>query len=113
MRKIKNLYYYGLILWLSIKSITRLNLGDDVIYKGKKYTLTQGVMNPKWNLSGDEEYLENIHRENFKKVFNLHACYRSFKHSYNFYMQNWYGTWCRGGIKDWMRGCNIWQKDRK
>lgn len=110
MKYIRRFYYYSLIIGLSIKSITRLNLGDTVIYKGKEYFLSQGVMNPKWNLAGNGEYLENIHRDNFKKVYTLKTCFKSFKSSYDFYMNYWYGVWCRNGIQDWMRRCNIWKK---
>jgi len=109
--KLRKIYFYFLIIYLSSKAIKRLNLGDDVIYKGKRYTLNQGVYNPKWSLSGNDIYLENIHRDEFKKVNNPLAWYRSFKHSYNFYMDYWYGIWCRNGIEDWMRACKIWNKD--
>lgn len=113
MNILKKIYYYLLILKLSLKSIKKLNLGDEVKYKGNRYILIQGVMNPKWDLSriGEYEYLENIHKNDFKKVSNPMAWWKSFKHSYDFYMKNWYGIWCRKGIQDWMRRCNIWKND--
>jgi len=112
MKIIRKIYYFLLIVYLSCKSIKRLNLGDEVLYKGKRYMLIQGVCNPKWDLTaiGEFEYLENIHKDNFKKIQNPKAWISTFKHTYNFYMDYWYGIWCRNGIEDWMKHCNIWQK---
>jgi len=96
-------YYFLLIVYLSCKSIKRLNIGDKVLYKGKHYVLTQGVSNPKWNMSGHGEYHENVHLQNFTKVHTPATWTKSFKRTYNFYMSYWYGIWCRNGIEDWMK----------
>lgn len=105
---LKYVYWKIRIAYLSFKWVFKLNIGDDVIYKGGVYMLSQGVMNPKWNLVGNGEYLENIHKNDFRKVVSIKNYYRSFKSGWNFYNQNWFGIWMRNGIEDWMKRCNIW-----
>ena len=107
----KKMYFLLMIIYLSTKAIRRLNIGDEVIYNGKRYFLNQGVYNPKWSMSDGSEYIENVHRDEFKKVNNPKAWWKSFRHSYDFYMNYWYGIWCRNGIEPWMRNCKIWNKD--
>lgn len=108
MRKI---YWRIRIILLALKWIPSLNLGDEVIYQGRRYTLIQGVYNPYWDLSRQEECLENIHRNNFKKVQSLPNYWHSFTSGYRFYMNAWYKIWLREGIKPWMRACNIWKSN--
>lgn len=102
------LKYYLLIIWLSAKKIPKLNLGDTIIYNGEEYVLLQGVRNPYWSFGNGKQYIKNIHSSQFKKVYNIKSCINTFKHRHRFYMNNWYGIWCRNGIEDWMKRCNIW-----
>ncbi|KKM79720.1 hypothetical protein LCGC14_1347070 [marine sediment metagenome] len=112
-------YYWFLILWLSFKWCWKFNLGDEVIYQGKRWRLNQGVCDPSWNLvRGDQktnsfEKADHVHRSKFRKVWTPRNILRSFCSGYRFYMGYWYGIWVNSGIKPWMRACNIWAKRRK
>jgi hypothetical protein len=108
-------YYWLLIVRLSLRWIGKPNLGDDVLYQGERWTLIQGLRDPIWTLirttgTGIEEYrhVAEVHRDEFRKVAGIHAAWRSFRSGYRFYMQNWFDIWVREGIKPWMRGCSIW-----
>jgi hypothetical protein len=93
---------------LALRWIGKINLGDEVIHQGKRWTLIQGVSNPYWNLARDGEYLDYVHHDQFRKVKGLRAAWRSFHAGYRFYMTSWYSIWVREGIKPWMLACNIW-----
>ncbi len=96
----------------------RLNLGDEVIYRGEKLYLANGPARPKWLLrSGDttvegnwEEYW--AHESDFKKIRSFRNYWHDFTSGYRFYMLNWYGQWVQGGIKDWQTNCRIWPWSR-
>lgn len=106
----KKVYWRLFIVMLSIKLMFRFNLGDIVIYQGEEYYLTQGVRNPYWNLSKvkGEEYLKDIHKNNFTKKKSIENYLSSFQMAYRFYMTSWFNIWVSKGIEPWMRGCNIW-----
>ena len=105
----KKYYYYILILWLSIKWIFRINLGDQVLYNNKKYIVINGVRSKSWRLNkldnGDDGWVK---RKECKKVVSIKNYTNSFKSGYKFYMTNWYQIWTNSGIKDWMKKCKIW-----
>ena len=106
----KKLYWKFRIVILALKWIPVINLGDEVYYKGKKYTVCNGVKVKSWRLS----CLNNnnngwVKRTECKKVWSLKNMTKSFKSGYNFYMTSWFDIWCRDGIKNWMRNLHIWQ----
>ena len=72
MKHIKSFILKSRYIWLGIKSIFKLNLGDRVIYQGRVCGLYQGVYNPKWHLRDIEtlECLKYVHRDNFKKIIS-------------------------------------------
>lgn len=97
MKHIKSLILKCHFLWLGIKSIFQLNLGDTVLYNGRKCNLTQGVYNPKWHMHDIEtgERFEFVHRDDFKKVVSLSNIFWDIKHMYRFYMNYWYDIFMR------------------
>lgn len=97
MRYIKSFILKIRYIWLGVKSIFRLNLGDRVIYQGKVCGLYQGAYNPKWHLR-DIETLEcytYIHKDNFKKQISLDNMMWDIKHMYRFYMNYWHDIFMR------------------
>lgn len=109
------LYWKLRIILLALRWIPDLNLGDIVIYNGKRYALNQGVCRPSWDMGlvGGDEYLKHINEADFKKECSLKNYWGSFCSGYRFYMINWFDIWVRNGIEPWMRGCNIWAKGTK
>lgn len=109
---LRKMYYRAFIVFLSLRWMRNLCLGDIVVYNGKRYTLTQGVANPYWSLSliDGKERLERIHRKEFKKERSVSNWIGSFKRGHQFYMDHWYAIWVHGGVKPWMRECKIWGK---
>lgn len=109
----KRIYYFLLVVRLSLRWINKLNLSDEVEYDGKRWFLNQGVRDPVWVLirgkyqDGTFERVE-VHSKDFRKVNTLRAKWRSFRAGYRFYMTSWYDIWCREGILPWMCSCPIW-----
>ena len=101
LNKIK---YWLYIIYLSIKHIPLINLGNTVFYNGKRYNVINGVRPKYWTLTD----IGDISRESCKLEKSISNFWWSFISSYNFYMINWYSIWVRNGIEDWMKGCNIW-----
>ena len=97
MKHIKSLVLKCRYLWLGIKSIFELNLGDIVNYDGRKCILTQGVYHPKWHMHDIEtnERFEFVHRESFKKEISLRNVIWDIKHMYRFYMDYWHDIFMR------------------
>ena len=64
MKYIKSLVLKCRYLWLGIKSIAQLNLGDIVDYDGRKCILTQVLYHPNCHLHDIEtiERFEFVHR---------------------------------------------------
>jgi len=108
------IFIYLRIYYLAIKSIFKLNLGDIVKYKEKKFVLTQGVCNPYWNIQEyikccfedpllranfyeniKLKYLENIHKNKFKKELSIRNIIHDIKFTYNFYKGYWFDIWYR------------------
>jgi len=105
----KQLYWRARIFFLSLRWILQINLGDMVIYRGKKYTVCNGVRPGSWRLGDLDNNSDGwVPRKDCKKVWNVANIRHSFFSGWNFYMKNWFGIWCHGGIKSWMRSCNIW-----
>ncbi len=109
LRQIRKIKYRIFILWLSIKWMFRVNLGDAVWYEGKKYIVSNGVRCDSWRLG----YLVNddvgwVKRSECKKVISWFNFMNSFKSGKSFYMSNWYSIWVDGGVKNWMKHCHIW-----
>ena len=103
------LYWKIRIFFLALRWIPRINLGDVVVYNGSKYTVCNGNRCGCWRL-GDLNNEDDgwVKRTECKKVYSLKNIRRSFRAGRSFYMGYWFDTWCRNGIKDWMRRCNIW-----
>ena len=101
--------FWMLIVWLSIKWMFRITLGDDVIYQGKSYEVINGVCPSTWKLQ-QVLYGPTIEpsRKEVKKVWSIKGMVRSFKSRYSFYITSWDSIWVREGIKPWMKGCKIW-----
>ena len=97
MTHIKSLVLKCRYIWLGIKNITQLNLGDRVIYQGRVYSLYQGIYNPKWHLLDVETHkcLKFINRDHFKKEISLRNVIWDIKHMYRFYMDYWHDIFMR------------------
>lgn len=108
MRKI---YYWLFVRWLAFRWMFQVNLGNEVIYQGKKYTVCNGVRSNSWRL-GD---LVNgnggwVRRSDCKLVLSIDNLRHIYNYGVRFYMTNWYEIWCREGVKPWMKGCSIWPR---
>ena len=101
--------YTLLVYWLSFKWIFRTNLGDMVFYKGRRYSIANGVRCNSWRLSGldngDDGWVRRVDCCKVKSFKNLLGSYR---YGLWFYKTNWLDIWKRSGIKSWMKSCNIW-----
>lgn len=110
----RKLYWGVFVIWLSLRWIQQVNLGDRVRYKGEVYTVADGVIPGKWRLleldNGDEGW---VPRRECKKVQGPASAWRSFSSGYRFYMGYWYDSWVRAGVQPWMRQCNIWPNREK
>lgn len=101
--------YKIFIMWLSFKWVFKVNLGDQVWYKGRKYIVANGVRHGSWRLGGLDNGDDGwIKRDDCKKVLTFSNLKRSYRSGYSFYMTSWYDIWKREGIKDWMKALNIW-----
>ena len=107
------LYWWLYVVRLSLRWVPRLNIGRMVWWRGEKWMLIQGVCAPAWDLVRGDERQDHVHEREFRAVQNPAEWVRAFRSGYGFYMANWYGIWVNVGIEPWMRGCNIWAKDRK
>ncbi len=83
---------YLRIYWFCFLSIWKLNIGDAVVYQGKRYLLTQGVKSPYWNLGGVDtsEFLNDIHSSEFRKERTLTNVLFDMQSTYRFYMGYWF-----------------------
>lgn len=104
----KRIYYWLLIVWLALRWVRRLNLGDVVVHEGSRWTLIQGVCAPFWDLYDGTTRKPRVHEREFRKVGGVRAAWRSFRSGYRFYMRSWFDIWVRQGIQPWMRDCDIW-----
>lgn len=97
MTHIKSLVLKCRYIWIGVKSVFKLNLGDIVNYNGRKCILTQGVYHPKWHMHDIEtnERFKFVHRENFKKEISLRNVIWDIKHMYRFYMDYWHDIFMR------------------
>lgn len=105
---IKKAYYFLFIVILSIKWIFRTTLCDSVKYKGKIYSINNGVICGKWTLLDENLHPFDAPRNECKKVWSIKGIKNNFVFGYSFYISNWFDIWVREGIKPWMRECNIW-----
>jgi len=103
-------FYWKLrIFWMAMRWIPQINLGNQVYYEGSKYTVCNGNRCNSWRLGDLDNGCDGwVRRSGCRKVWTWKNMKHSFYYGWNFYMTNWYDIWCRSGIKDWMRGCNIW-----
>jgi len=107
IKSIVNSVYWNLyIRKLAFKWIFRKNLGDDVMYNGKVYTISNGVCYPSWD-SNSHGVRTSIPNNKCRKVLTPKNLYRSYSYGVSFYTQNWLDIWKREGVKDWMKGCSI------
>lgn len=103
----KAIYWRLYIIRLALRWIPKFNLGDRVIFRGREWTLHQGVRAPHWALvSGDESV--DAYEYSFRKVRSLSNYWHSFRSAYRFYRVNWLEIWKEEGIQPWMLSCNIW-----
>ena len=101
--------YWILIVWLSLKWVFRITLGDKVLYRGRIYEVINGVCPTMWKLINESDaHSFEVQRAECEKAWSLKGMIRSFKSGYSFYMTSWYSIWVNEGIKPWMRNCKIW-----
>jgi len=98
------------IYWISLRWVFRVNVGDIVKYKGKKYVVCNGVRCNSWRLgdldNGDDGW---VRRDECKKVRTLKNLIGSYKSGLSFYFGYWYRSWVYiGHIEGWVKMLNIW-----
>ena len=104
----KKIFYRVLIIFLSFKWIFRVNLGDLIAYKGKRYQVLNGVRCHMWRLDLDNGDQGWVPRKDCKKILSFKNMFGSFQSGYRFYIGYWFNIWVNRGIKPWMRECHIW-----
>lgn len=93
--------YRLLICWIAFKWMFRINLGDLVWYKGKKYVVLNGVRPHSWKLNIQKNDNDGwVPRNECRKVLTLKNMYGSFKSGYRFYMGYWYDIWKHHGLNE-------------
>lgn len=98
-----------LILWLSLKWVPRVNLGDLVLYKGERWIVANGVVSGRWDLWCDvKKERISVSRNDVVKIKTIKNYWGTFRSARRFYYTSWFSIWARDGVKDWMRGCRIW-----
>jgi len=106
------LYYWLKIIWLSLKWVPRINLGDRVVWLEDSWphscTVINGVCPESWKLSSPFGDPFSVKRSECRKIRTAQNYLNSFKSGYRFYMGYWFSIWCRRGIEPWVRNCNIW-----
>ena len=103
------LKYWLYIIWLSAKWIFRQNLGDQVVYSGKKYLIANGVVSNCWRLSGLQNDNDGwVKRNECRKIITPYNLLHSFRSGYRFYMGYWFNIWVRNGIEEWVKRLPIW-----
>lgn len=95
---------YLMIIFLSMKWMFRITIGDKIYYKGKIYQVTNGVCPTTWTLNSKFR----AKRIECQKIWSLKGTIRSFQSGYSFYMGYWYSIWVNVGIESWMQRCQIW-----
>lgn len=106
----KAIYWRLFMFRLALRWVFRLNLGREVWYEGRKWTLVQGVRSPVWTLVPCEPPVETkeVHEKDFRLVRTWRNYWHGFSSGYLYYRTSWYDIWMRNGIEPWMIGCRIW-----
>lgn len=113
MNWLKAIYWRARIAWLALQWAAQPNLGDEVVYQGRVWWLSQGVRSPIWTLRTNNNTEEaEVHERDFRKVRTLANYWGSVRSGYRFYMTSWYRIWMNEGITPWMRACSIWPRRR-
>lgn len=103
--------YRLLIVWLSIKWMFQINLGNDVWYQGKVWNVYNGVCPGTWHLCRDTDegrkFAEPLRTE-VKNYWSITNMLHGFKSGHSFYTGYWLGIWKTQGIKNWMKVLPIW-----
>jgi hypothetical protein len=87
-------------IYLALRAIFKLNLGDEVIYNKEKYTTIQGAADPHWDIINEQNNRKNhIHKKNFKKIISWKNIKHDITFIYNFYMRYWYDILLRKPYK--------------
>lgn len=82
-------------LYLGIKNINKLNIGDIVVYNNENYWLssyksTYGDGSDNWSMVNLKTNKYEIHNEkDFKKIKSFKNIKNAIKGTYRFYMINW------------------------
>lgn len=76
----------------SVSRIGQPHIGAHVVYNGERCVLTQGVKDPKWNMSGLEsnQYYKDVLISDCVLDRSFQAKWKAFKFHYDFRMTYWY-----------------------
>lgn len=92
--------YHILVYLLALIWVFRVNLGDLVHYRGKKYSVANGTRCDSWRLydldNGDDGW---VPRAECRKVLSLRNYIGSFKSGVWFYKTSWLSIWKHSGAK--------------
>jgi len=105
------LYYRAYIRWLALQWMAQINLGDEVVHKGRVRVVSNGVIPTRWTLL--DPYEEFIPRSECRKHWTLANMLRSYRSGVDFYEGYWLSIWVNKGIEQWVRNCNIWPRPFK
>jgi len=90
----KTFLYYCRVAFLAAKSLFNLNIGDWVVYNGKKYKLIQGVCNPSWDMiEKDGCPRVTANKSAFKKEISWRNIIHDIRFTFFFYNGYWKTIW--------------------
>lgn len=114
IEKYYRLKYKLYIMWISLRWIKKVCLGDIVMYKGEEYFISNGVSPMSWTLQQPNfgKRVENAPRGECLKKKTIKNYLKNYNQGYNFYMTNWYGIWVHNReISPWIKALRIWGKE--
>lgn len=94
---INKLRIYTRMAILCLKSTRRLNIGDVVIYRGKRWFISNGVTRPSWSLAevGGDGYEKYVHESEFRKERSFGNVMHDLNFTWSFYKGYWFDIWLR------------------
>ena len=110
MRRIK---YRIFILYMAFFWMFQINLGDKVLYRGRKYLCINSdsqnsyKLAPVLSASRASSLSVRALRSECAKIKSPANIFHGFKSGIRFYSNNWLDIWVRNGVEPWVWGLNI------
>jgi len=95
-----SVYWHARMLVSSARmAMVGYHLGDEVIYRGKRWILYQGVGAPRWHMSlvGGDETAKDVHEDEFRRVRSFGNYWHAFRSRYRWYVWSWLKIYVESG----------------